>query len=82
MTDTQMDIAEKKRLRKKTMFSLLLGAGAGAGGAMGVLWLADSGALGELDASREVACRPQSAYFASSASWAQTRSAPPASTRV
>ncbi|MBH5323318.1 hypothetical protein [Aurantiacibacter sediminis] len=55
MTETDMETADKKRRRNKTFFAVGLGAIAGFLGAMGGLRLADSGLLGVLGASREVA---------------------------
>lgn len=54
MTDLTNE-AEKSRKTKKTLFSLALGGVAGFLGAFGFLQLADTGALSELGASREIA---------------------------
>lgn len=46
---------EKSRKARKTIFALVLGGIAGFFGAMGIMTLVNSGALGELGASREIA---------------------------
>ncbi|KLI64235.1 hypothetical protein [Aurantiacibacter marinus] len=55
MTDTEFEATEKKRKLKKTLFALILGGVAGFLGAMGLMELIDTGLLGDLGASREVA---------------------------
>ena len=56
MTDTTTsEAADRKRRLKKTAFALLLGGVVGFLGATAGMELADSGALGEFDPSREIA---------------------------
>ncbi|WP_340587117.1 hypothetical protein [Erythrobacter alti] len=53
--ENELEAAEKKRRLKKTVFAMLLGGVVGFLGSFGLMQLADSGALGSLDASREIA---------------------------
>ena len=55
MTETELEAAEKKRKRNKTIFAVSIGAVFGFLGAMVGLEMADSGMLGEFDPSREIA---------------------------
>lgn len=53
--EEQIETAEKKRKLKKTILALSLGGVAGFFGALGLMKLIDTGVLGELGASREIA---------------------------
>jgi len=55
MTDTNIEATEKKRKLKKTIVALALGGVSGFLGALGLMKLIDTGVLGELGASREIA---------------------------
>ncbi|APE27038.1 hypothetical protein [Aurantiacibacter gangjinensis] len=55
MADIDIEQADNKRRTKKTIFSVGLGGLIGFIGAMGALRLADSGVLGSLGASEEIA---------------------------
>ncbi len=56
MSDADFEATEKKRKLKKTILALSLGGVAGFFGALGLMELIDTGILGELSASREIAC--------------------------
>lgn len=55
MTDTTLETRARPRKLKKTIFALVLGGVGGFAGAFGFMQLANSGVLGELGASREIA---------------------------
>lgn len=57
MTDIELqnERADKKRRIRKTVFALAIGGAAGFLGALGMMSLADSGTIGTLDASAEIA---------------------------
>lgn len=55
MTENESATAEKKRLKKKTIFAIGVGGLAGFFSSFGLMRLADTGALGDLNASQEIA---------------------------